>query len=63
LIALRIGGDSVVLVATILIALLLLIFGEVAPKTLAALYPERLAFPAAFVFTPLLKIFIRWFGW
>jgi Mg2+/Co2+ transporter CorB len=57
LIALRIGGDSMVLVATILIALLLLIFGEVAPKTLAALYPERLAFPAAFVFTPLLKIF------
>ncbi|MBU6421502.1 MAG: HlyC/CorC family transporter [Gammaproteobacteria bacterium] len=57
LIALRIGGDSAVLVATILIALLLLIFGEVAPKTLAALHPERLAFPAAFVFTPLLKIF------
>ncbi|MGH8281419.1 MAG: CNNM domain-containing protein, partial [Gammaproteobacteria bacterium] len=57
LIALRIGGDSVVLVATILIALLLLIFGEVAPKTLAALNPERVAFPAAFVFTPLLKIF------
>ncbi|HKT31277.1 MAG TPA: HlyC/CorC family transporter [Gammaproteobacteria bacterium] len=57
LIALRIGGDSVVLVATILIALLLLIFGEVAPKTLAALHPERTAFPAAFVFTPLLKIF------
>ena len=57
LIALRIGGDSAVLVATILIALLLLIFGEVAPKTLAALHPEKLAFPAAFVFTPLLKIF------
>lgn len=57
LIALRIGGDSVVLVATILIALLLLIFGEVAPKTLAALNPERVAFPAAYVFTPLLKIF------
>ncbi|MGH8377427.1 MAG: HlyC/CorC family transporter [Gammaproteobacteria bacterium] len=57
LIALRIGGDSTVLVATILIALLLLIFGEVAPKTLAALHPEKLAFPAAFVFTPLLWIF------
>ncbi len=57
LIALRIGGDSAVLVATILVALLLLIFGEVAPKTLAALHPEKLAFPAAYVFTPLLKIF------
>ncbi len=57
LIALRIGGDSAVLVATILIALLLLIFGELAPKTLAALHPETLAFPAAFVLTPLLRIF------
>ncbi|MGH8415551.1 MAG: HlyC/CorC family transporter, partial [Gammaproteobacteria bacterium] len=57
LIALRIGGDSAVLVATILIALLLLIFCEVAPKTLAALHPEKLAFPAAYIFTPLLKIF------
>ncbi|MGA9852726.1 MAG: HlyC/CorC family transporter [Gammaproteobacteria bacterium] len=57
LIALRIGGDSAVLVATILIALLLLIFGDVAPKTLAALHPEKFAFPAAFVFTPLLRIF------
>ncbi|MGH8279695.1 MAG: HlyC/CorC family transporter [Gammaproteobacteria bacterium] len=57
LIAIRIGGDSVVVVATIVVALLLLIFGEVAPKTLAALHPEKFAFPAAFVFTPLLRIF------
>ncbi|MGB9430541.1 MAG: HlyC/CorC family transporter [Gammaproteobacteria bacterium] len=57
LIALRIGGDSAVLVATTLIALLLLIFGDVAPKTLAALHPEKTAFPAAFALTPLLRIF------
>lgn len=57
LIALRVGGDSAVFVATILVALLLLIFGEVAPKTLAALRPETFAFPAAFVFTPLLRVF------
>ncbi|HVA55555.1 MAG TPA: CNNM domain-containing protein, partial [Gammaproteobacteria bacterium] len=43
LIALRIGGNSAVLVATILIALLVLIFGDLAPKTLAALHPEKLA--------------------
>jgi Mg2+/Co2+ transporter CorB len=56
LIALRIGGDSTVLVATILIALLVLIFGDLAPKTLAALHPEKLAFPATFILTPLLWI-------
>ncbi|HVA55752.1 MAG TPA: HlyC/CorC family transporter [Gammaproteobacteria bacterium] len=56
LIALRIGGNSAVLVATILIALLVLIFGDLAPKTLAALHPEKLAFPAAFILTPLLWI-------
>ena len=57
LIALRIGGDSALAVAPLLIALLLLIFGEVAPKTLAAMHPEKLAFPAAFIFVPLLRIF------
>ena len=56
LIALRIGGDSAVLVMTILLALLVLIFAEVAPKTLAALYPERFAFPASFVLLPLLQL-------
>jgi len=56
LIALRIGGNSAVLVATILIALLVLIFGDLAPKTLAALHPEKLAFPAVFILTPLLWI-------
>jgi len=33
---------------------LILIFAEVAPKTMAALKPDRLAFPAAWVYTPLL---------
>ena len=56
IIALRIGGDSAVLVTTILLALLVLIFAEVAPKTVAALYPERFAFPASFVLLPLLQL-------
>ena len=56
LIALRIGGDSAVLIATVLIVLLVLIFGDLAPKTLAALHSEKLAFPASFVLTPLLWI-------
>jgi Mg2+/Co2+ transporter CorB len=56
LIALRVGGDSAVLVMTVLLALLVLIFAEVAPKTLAALYPERFAFPASYVLLPLLQL-------
>ena len=36
--------------------MVLIIFGEVAPKTFGALYPERLALPAALVYQVLLKI-------
>ncbi len=35
------------------ITLLLLIFGEVTPKTLSAIHPERLALPASYVYTAL----------
>lgn len=56
LIALRIGGDSAVAIAGGLLILALLIFSEITPKTLAALYPERFGFPAAFIYWPLLKV-------
>ncbi len=56
LIALRIGGESAVAVAGGLLILALLIFSEITPKTLAALYPERFGFPAAFIYWPLLKV-------
>ena len=39
-----------------MLTLVVLIFAEAAPKTLAALHPERLAFPAAIIYYPLLKI-------
>lgn len=59
LIALRLSPDDTALaVAAGLLTLVLLIFSEVAPKTLAALHPERLAYPAAYVYTGLLKV-----GW
>lgn len=41
---------------TIILTLLILIFAEVTPKTYAALHPERIAFPASFILTPLLTI-------
>lgn len=56
LIALRLGGEAALAAATGLLTLTILIFAEVAPKTLAALRPERVAFPAALVLGPLLKM-------
>ncbi|HEY1773374.1 MAG TPA: HlyC/CorC family transporter [Gammaproteobacteria bacterium] len=56
LIALQIGGDRAVAIAGILLILALLVFSEITPKTLAALYPERFGFPAAFIYWPLLKV-------
>ena len=44
LIGQRLGGDLGVAVATLLLTLVVLIFSEMAPKTLAALYPQRVAF-------------------
>jgi Mg2+/Co2+ transporter CorB len=50
-----VDGGSVALGASI-ITVLILVFGDVAPKTLAALHPERLAYPAAYVYKPLLSV-------
>jgi Mg2+/Co2+ transporter CorB len=47
-------GEAGVAIATGALTFGLLIFAEVAPKTLAALHAERVAFPAAFVYVPLL---------
>jgi len=51
IIALRLYGEIGLAVAPIVLAFVILIFSEVTPKTLAALKPERLAFPSAFVYT------------
>lgn len=56
LIALKIGGEPAVALGTLLLTLVVLVFSEAAPKTLAALHPERLAFPASLVYYPLLKM-------
>lgn len=56
LIAIRLGGEGAIPAAAGILTLVVLIFSEVAPKTLAALHPETLAFPAAWVYTPLLRL-------
>jgi Mg2+/Co2+ transporter CorB len=56
LLAIRLGGPAAVLLGTVAFTLVVLIFAEVTPKTLAALHPERLALPAARIYYPLLKL-------
>ena len=49
--------EAVLAIATGLLTLVMVICSEVTPKTLAAIKPELLAFPAAWIYTPLLKVF------
>ncbi|MEW6445419.1 MAG: HlyC/CorC family transporter [Pseudomonadota bacterium] len=53
----RLFGEAGIAIAAGVLTLTLLIFGEVAPKTMAALHPERIAWPAAYVYTGLQKVF------
>ncbi|PYF79258.1 MULTISPECIES: HlyC/CorC family transporter [Marinomonas] len=55
IIAVRLWGDAGVAIATAALTLVVLIFAEVTPKTLAAIHPEKIAFPASWVLAILLK--------
>lgn len=57
-IAIRLYGDAGIAVATVLLTVVILIFAEITPKTIAALHPERLAFPFSIVLLPMLKLFL-----
>jgi len=54
--AFKMGGEPAAALGAVGLTLIVLIFSEAAPKTLAALHPERLAYPAAMIYFPLLKI-------
>ena len=56
IIGIRLFGDMGILIATVALTLVILIFAEVTPKTLAALYPEKIAFPSSIVLSLLLKL-------
>lgn len=55
-IAMRLWGDSGIAIATGVLTLVILVFAEVTPKTLAAIKPETVAFPASYVLRPLLVL-------
>ncbi len=52
----RLLGDYGVAASPFIIAIIFIIFAETAPKTYAAIRPEKIAFPAAYILTPLLKL-------
>ena len=56
-VSVQLGGELGLAIGTAALTLVVLIFAETAPKTLAALHPERLAYPAAYVYVVLLKVF------
>lgn len=56
LLGIRLAGDTGIIVAPIVLTLIILIFAEVTPKTLAALYPERISFPSSALLVPMLII-------
>ncbi|MFZ7200250.1 HlyC/CorC family transporter [Avibacterium avium] len=57
IIGMRLYGDMGVAIATGALTFAMLIFAEIFPKTIAALYPEKVAFLSSHILTPLLKIF------
>lgn len=56
ILAIRLYGEAGILAAAVLLTIVILIFAEVGPKTLAAMHPERIAFPAGMILRPLLTV-------
>lgn len=55
--AMQIWGEAGIAIATVALTIILLIFGEITPKTLAALHPERIAYPASLPLQLMLRLF------
>jgi len=55
-VSVELGGELGFAIGTAALTLVVLIFAETAPKTLAALHPEAVAFPAAYIYFVLLKV-------
>ncbi|MFW5451464.1 MAG: HlyC/CorC family transporter [Methylophagaceae bacterium] len=63
IIGVKLYGENGIVIATFSLTLIVLLFAEVTPKTLAALHPERVAFPASIILKPLLILLypLVWF--
>jgi len=56
IIALRLGSPFWFAASGFIFTIVLLIFSEVTPKTLAALHPQRVALPASYIYYPLSRL-------
>lgn len=54
IVGMRLYGNAGVAIATGVLTFIVLVFAEVLPKTIAALYPEKVAYPSSFLLAPLL---------
>lgn len=55
-IAIRIFGEPAPLITAVILTLIVLIFAEVTPKTIAALHPEKVAYPSSIILILLLRL-------
>lgn len=55
-IAIRQFGDYGIWISTLVMTVVVMIFAEVVPRTLAALHPEKVSLPASYVLVALLKV-------
>jgi len=53
IVGIRLYGNAGVAIATGILTFVVLVFAEVLPKTIAALYPEKVAYPSSFLLAPL----------
>lgn len=56
ILGMRLGGNMGVAIATGILTLVILVFAEVTPKTLAALHPEKVSYISSFLLTILMKL-------
>ncbi|GAL08713.1 hemolysins and related proteins containing CBS domains [Photobacterium aphoticum] len=59
ILGMRLYGDMGVAIATGALTLVVLVFAEVTPKTLAALYPERVSYASSVLLQILMKLLYR----
>lgn len=56
MIGMRLSGEAGVAIATGALTFVMLVFSEILPKTIAAIYPERVGFIASYVLLPLRRL-------
>lgn len=63
IIGMRLYGDAGVAIATAVLTIVILVFAEVTPKTVAALYPEKVSYTSSILLNILMKLLypLVWF--